>query len=102
MFEFEVLGSKCTVLKKVLVTLFGLWAPLQSFGAPLSDSALPVVIRRIGNYAPLLRLVTPLRPYKCQLVLLGFEKNETAAVANENIVSEFSTKTRRLQVEVFS
>jgi len=34
------LGSKCTVLKNMLVTLFGL------FGAP-------VVIRRLGNYAPL-------------------------------------------------
>jgi len=47
---------------------------------------------------PLLPLIMPLRPYKCQLVLLGFEKNETADVANEDIVSEFSTKTRRLHV----
>jgi len=39
---------------------------------PSSHSALPVVIRRPGNYAP---FVTPLRPYKYQLVLLGFEKN---------------------------
>ena len=43
-------------------------------------------------------LVTPLRPYKCQLVLLGFEKIETVAVANEDIVSEFLTKTRRLHI----
>jgi len=86
------LGSKCTALKEVLVTLFGL------FGAR-SHSALPIVIRRPGYYAHLAPpLVTPLRPYKCQLVLLGFEKNETAAVANEDIVSEFSTKTRRLHV----
>jgi len=48
---------------------------------------------------PLPPRVTPLRPYKCALVLLGFEKNETAAVANENVVSEFSTKTRRLDVK---
>ena len=82
------LGSKCTALKKVLVTLFGL------FGAR-SHSALPIVIQGPGNCAP---LVTTLRPYKCQLVLLGFEKNETAAVANEDIVSEFSTKTRRVHV----
>jgi len=33
MFETEVFGSKCTVLKKVLVTLLGL------FGARRSDSA---------------------------------------------------------------
>jgi len=62
-----------------------------------SYSALPVVIRCPGNCAPLAPLVTPLRPYKCQLVLLGFEKNETAAVAKD-IVSEFSTKTRWLHV----
>jgi len=43
---------------------------------------------------PLPPLVTPLRPYKCQLVLLGLEKNETAALAKEDIVSEFSTKIR--------
>jgi len=65
---------------------------------PPSHSALPVVIRRLGNYAPLSPLTTPLRPYKCQLVLLDSEKNETAPVANEDIVSEFSTKTRRLHV----
>jgi len=35
---------------------------------------------------------------KCQLVLSGFEKNETAAVANEDIISEFATKARRLHV----
>jgi len=37
---------------------------------------------------------------KYQLVLLGFEKveNETAAVANEDVISEISTKTRRLHV----
>jgi len=81
------LGSKSTVLKKALVILFRL------IGCPHSHSALPVVIGRPGNYAS---LVTPLRPYKCQLVLLGFEKYETAAVENEDIVSEFSTKTRRL------
>jgi len=46
-------------------------------------------------------LVTPLRPYKCQLVLLGFQKNETDAMATEDIISEFSTQTRRLQVESF-
>jgi len=35
-------GSKCTVLKKVLVTLLGLFsAPPQSFGAPRNDSAPP-------------------------------------------------------------
>jgi len=28
----------------------------------------------------------------------GFEKKEIAAVANEDIFSEFSTKTRRLRV----
>jgi len=43
-------------------------------------------------------LFAPLRPYECQLVLQGFEKKEIAAVANEDIVSEFSTKTRRLHV----
>jgi len=37
-------------------------------------------------------LFTPLRSYKCQLILLGCEKNETAAVANEDIVSGFATK----------
>jgi len=42
--------------------------------------------------------VATLRPYKCQLVFLGFEKNETAAVANEDIVSDFTTKTRRLHI----
>jgi len=56
---------------------------------------------------PLPPLVTPLRPYKCQLVLLGFEKNESekkeiAAVANEDIVSEFSTKGRKLHVLKYS
>jgi len=38
-------------------------------------------------------LVTPLRPYKCQLVLLRFEKKEIAVVANEDIVSEFTATT---------
>ena len=41
-------GSKCTVLKKVFVTLLGL------YGAH-------IVIRRPGNCAPLAPLVTPLR-----------------------------------------
>ena len=59
------LWSKCTVLKKIFVALFGL------FGAPAVIRA-PVVIQRPGNCAP--PLVTPLRPYKCQRVLLGFEK----------------------------
>jgi len=40
-------GSKCTILKKVLVALLGL------FGAP-------IVTRRQGNYAPLAPLVTHL------------------------------------------
>jgi len=40
-------GSKCTVLKKVLVILLGL------FGAPRSHSAPRTVIRRPGNCAPL-------------------------------------------------
>jgi len=69
-----------------------------TFWRPRSHSVLPVVIPRPGNYSPLPPLVTPLRPQKCQLVLLGFEKNEKAAVANEDIVSEFSTKIRRLHV----
>jgi len=30
--------------------------------------------------------------------LLGFEKNETVTVAKEDILSEFSTQTRRLRV----
>jgi len=90
MFEFEVFKKQCTGLKKILVTLFGLFGTPQSFGAPIG-------IRRQGNCAP---LVTTLRPYKCQLVLLGFEKNEIAAVANERIFSEFPTKTRRLPLQV--
>jgi len=46
-FEFEVsIGSKCIVLKQVLVTLLGL------FGAPRSHSVPPVVILRPGNCAP--------------------------------------------------
>jgi len=71
---------------------------IWTFWQPRSHSVLPVVIRHPGNYARLSPLIMPLRPYKCQLVLLGFEKNETAAVANEDIVSEVSTKTRRLHV----
>jgi len=59
-----------------------------TFWLPRNHSALSVVNRRPGNYAP---LVMPLRPYKCQLVLLCFEKNEIAAVANGDIISEFST-----------
>jgi len=35
---------------------------------------------------------------KRQLVLLGLKKNETAAAANEDVISEFSIKTRRLHV----
>ena len=35
---------------------------------------------------------------KCQLVLLDFEKYGTPAVANEDTISKFSTKTRRLYV----
>jgi len=46
MFELRSFGSKCTVLKKVLATLLGL------FGAP-SDSAL-------GAFTPLAPLVVPL------------------------------------------
>jgi len=45
MFEFEVVRSKCTVLKKVLVTFLGL------VGAPRSHSAHSVVIRRPRNCA---------------------------------------------------
>jgi len=44
-------GSKCTVLKKVLVTLLGL------FSVPRSHSAPTAVMQRPGNCAP---LVTPL------------------------------------------
>ena len=69
------LGSKCTALKKVLVTM-DFFALPQSFGMR-------------GVMPP---LFTPLRSYKCQLILLGCEKNETAAVANEDIVSGFATK----------
>ena len=39
---------------------------------------------------------------KYQLVVLGFEKNETASVANEGIISEVSTKTRRLHILKYS
>jgi len=41
-----------------------------TFWRPRSHLALSVMIRRPGKCAP---LVTTLRPYKCQLVLLGFE-----------------------------
>jgi len=75
------------------------WDIVWTFWRSRNHSALPVVIWRLGNYAPLSPLFMPLRPYKCQLALLGFEKNETAVVANEDIVSEFSTKTRRLYVQ---
>jgi len=48
-----------------------------TFWRPCSQSALPIVIRRPGNCAPLFE---PLRPYECQLVLQGFEIKELAAV----------------------
>jgi len=54
--NLKSLGSKCAVLKKVLVTLLGL------FGAPRSHSAPPVVIRRPGNCFPLPPLLPSLRP----------------------------------------
>jgi len=92
MFEFEVFKNQMYCIEEGACDIN--W----TFWRPRSHSALPVVIRRQGNYAPLPSLVTPLRPYKCQLVLLGFERNETVAVANEDIVSEFSTQTRRLHV----
>jgi len=44
-------GSKSTVMKKVLVTLLGL------FGASHSHSATPAVIRHPGNCAPLLPII---------------------------------------------
>ena len=47
MFKLEAFRSKCTVLKKVLVILLGI------FGAP-------ALIRRLWNRAPLVPLVTPL------------------------------------------
>jgi len=47
-------GSKYTLLKKVVVTLLGL------FGALRNHSALPAVIWRPGICAPLAPLVTPL------------------------------------------
>jgi len=40
MFELEAFGSKCIVLKTVLVTLLGLFGTLRSHLAP------PAVIRR--------------------------------------------------------
>ena len=49
-------GSKCTVLKKVLVTLLGL------FGVPRSHSA-SAVIRRPGNCTP---LASPLSALACR------------------------------------
>jgi len=51
-------GSNCTVLKKVLVTLLGL------FGAP-------AVIRRPGIYAPNALLVTPLLQRSIKLVQMA-------------------------------
>jgi len=62
-------GSKCTVLKKVVVTLLGL------FGATRSDTT-------PGNCAPLPPLVTPLSDshsfitveFACILILRGFGK----------------------------
>jgi len=46
--------SKCTVLKKVIVILLGL------FGVPSNHSSPPAVIWRPGNCSPLAPLVTPL------------------------------------------
>jgi len=56
-----------------------------------------------ASFSSVVRILTPYRrcmthECKCQLVLLGFEKNETAAVANEDIISEFSTKTQRWHI----
>jgi len=47
------------------------------------------VIRRPGKCGP---FVTLLRPYNSQLVFVGFEKKEIAAVANGDIVAEFRPK----------
>ena len=60
-----------------------------------------------ASFWSVMRILTPYRKCmthdrKCQLVLLGFEKNETAAVANKDIISEFSIKTRRLHVFKYS
>jgi len=65
--NWRALGSKCTGLKKILVTLFGFLATRSDSG-PHSDSA-------PGELPP---LVTPLRPYKCQMVLFGFEKKRNS------------------------
>jgi len=49
-------GSKCTVLKKVLVTLLGL------FGAPHSQSAPPAVIRCLHSNSAPVELWPPFPP----------------------------------------
>ena len=53
----------CTVLKKVLVTLLGLFSASSSNSAPLQWFSAPIVNWRPGNCAP---LVTPLARVKCE------------------------------------
>ena len=67
MFEFQVFRKQMYCIEENTCDI--VW----TFWCPRSHSTLHVVIRRPGNCSP---LVTPLRPYKCQLVLLGFEKKK--------------------------
>ena len=95
MFEFEVFRKKMCCIEESTCDI--VW----TFWRPRSHSAFPEVIWRLGNYAHLSSFVRPLRPYKCQLVLLGFEKNEAAAVANAHIVS-FRPKLDDCMFKMFS
>jgi len=95
-FEFEVFRKQMYGIEENTCDIvWTFWRPQQSFCSRRSDSE-PRSDSAPGELCQ--PLATPLRQYKCQLVLLGFEKTEIAAVANEDIVSEFSTKTRRLRV----
>jgi len=59
MFEPQVFGSKCTVLKKVLATLLRLFGTPAVIRRPWQWLGAPIVIRRPGNCAPLALFVTP-------------------------------------------
>jgi len=62
MFEPEVFGSKCTVLRKVLVTLLGL------FGAPHSDSAPGELCSPyLPRYAPVYNILSCLEVVQCKV-----------------------------------
>jgi len=90
------LGSKCTVLKKALVTLLGIFGAPADFGVPSIDAAPPHSDSAPGESCPLAPIVTPLNPRKLsplQKIL------QNPVLQRINSCSRISSKLQRNKIE---